>query len=87
MDVLQDFDLEIQPMKLVRGQGLTNMIVDNEIGNDNEIRFNDEINTDNQQKIVVSQVDIDQGIITDVCYHDIVYYLLQNQYPNRMSSS
>ena len=51
-------------MKLVRGQGLTKMITDNEINNDNEIKFDDEINTDNQKKIIVSQVDIDQGIIT-----------------------
>lgn len=30
MVILQEFYLEIQPMKLVRGQGLTKMIVENE---------------------------------------------------------
>ena len=48
MAILQEFNLEIQPMKLVRGQGLTKMIADNEIGNDNQIIFDDEINMDNE---------------------------------------
>lgn len=87
MAILQEFDLEIKLMKLVRGQGLTKMIANNETDNDSEIRFDDEINTDNQQKVMVSQVNIDQGIITDVWYQDIVYYLLQNQCPNWMHSS
>ena len=30
MAILQEFDLEIQPMKLVRGKGLTKMIENNE---------------------------------------------------------
>lgn len=47
-------------MKLVRGQGLTKMIVDNE------------------EQIIVSQVDTNEGIIIDVWYQDIVFYLLQN---------
>ena len=88
MAILQEFDLEIHPMRLVRGQGLTKMIVNDEIGNENKCRFDDEINTqDQQKKIIASQVDIDQGIIIDVWYQDIVYYLLQNQYPNWMNSS
>ena len=78
MAILQEFNLEIKSMKLVLRKVLTKMIADNEIGNDKKNRFVDEINTDNQWKIIVSQVDIDQGITTDVWYQDIVYYLLQN---------
>lgn len=44
MAILHKFDLEIQPMKLVIGQGMTKMIIDNEIGDDNEIKFDDKIN-------------------------------------------
>lgn len=88
MVILKEFDLEIQKMKLVRGQGLKKITIDNEIGNENEFRFDDETNTkDQDKKIIVSQVDIDQGIIMDVWYQDIVYNLLQNQYPNWMNSS
>ena len=87
MAILQDFDLKIQPMKLVRGKGLNKIIFDSKIGNDNEIRYDDEIKIDNQQKIIVSQMDIDQGVIIDVWYHNIAYYLLHNQYPNWMNSS
>ena len=76
--ISQDFDLETQPMKLVRGQGLTKMIVDNEIKNENKFRFDEEVSAEDQQKkIIVSQVDIDLGIIIDLWYQDIVYYLLQ----------
>ena len=35
----------------------------------------------------MTQVDIDKGIIPNVWYQDIVYYLLQNKYPNGMNSS
>ena len=31
--ILQEFDLEIQSMRLVRGQGLSKMIADNQDGN------------------------------------------------------
>ena len=48
MAIFKEFDLEIQSMKLVRGYGLTKMIVDNEIGADGEIKFDDEININNE---------------------------------------
>ena len=76
MIILKEFDLESQLMNFLRGKGLTKMIVDNEIGNDKKTRFDDEINIDDQQKITMSQVDIDEGVIIDVWYQDIVYYLL-----------
>lgn len=41
MEILQEFDLEIQPMKLVRGQGLSRMIVDNQIKDEKKFRFED----------------------------------------------
>ena len=74
-------------MNLVRGKGLLKMIVDNQIEDENKFRFDGEIEMEDQNKIIVSQVDIDQGIIIDVWYQDIFYYLLQNQYPNWMNSS
>ena len=63
------------------------MIGDNQVGYEKKFRFDSEIDTKDQKKMVVSQVDIDQGVITDVWYQDIVYYLLQNQDPNWMNSS
>ena len=88
MEILQDFYLEIQSMKLLRGHGLMKMIANNKIGNEKEFKFDDETSTkDQQKKIILSQVDIDQGIIIDVWYQDIVYYILQNQYPNWMNNS
>lgn len=59
MEILQEFDLEIQPMTLVRGQGLSKMIADNQIEDKNKFWFDGETNVDDQKKIVVSQVDID----------------------------
>ena len=76
MVILQEFYLEIKPMRLVRGQGLSKMIVDNQVGDENKFRFDSETDVKDQKKMVVSQVDIDQGVITDVWYQDIVYYLL-----------
>ena len=50
-------------MKLVRGQGLKKMIVDNKIKNENKFRFHDEISIQDQQKnIIIYKIDIDQGI-------------------------
>ena len=49
--------------------------------------FDTETNEDDQKRMVVSQVDINQGVIIDVWYQDIVYYLLQNQFPKWMNSS
>ena len=43
MEILQEFDLEIQPMRLVRGQGLSKMIADNQIEDENKFRFDSEI--------------------------------------------
>ena len=37
--------------------------------------------------MIVSQVDIGQGVVTYVWYQDIFYYLLQNQCPSWMNSS
>ena len=31
MAILKEFELDIQPMRLVRGQGLSNIIVNNQI--------------------------------------------------------
>ena len=87
MEILQEFDLEIQPMRLVRGQGLSKMIADNQIGDKKKFKFDSEMNENDQKKMIVSQVDIDQGVVTDVWYQDIVYYLLQNQCPSWMNSS
>ena len=72
MVILQEFDLEIQPMKSVRGQGLSKMIVDNQIEDEKKSKLDGETDMEDQKKIVISQVDIDQGVITDVWYQDIV---------------
>ena len=37
-------------MKLVIGLGLTKMIANNEIKNENQFRFNDDINTKDQKR-------------------------------------
>ena len=63
------------------------MIADNQDGDEKEFKFDNKMNKDDQKKMVVSQVDINQGVVTDVWYQDIVYYLLQNQYPSWMNSS
>ena len=68
MAILQECDLDIQSMRLVRGQGLSKMIMDNQIEDEKKFRFDSETNMEDQKKIVVSQVDIDQGVIIDVWY-------------------
>lgn len=45
-------------MRLVKGQGLTKMMDDNE------------------ESSIVSHVYIGKGVVTDIWYHDIMYYLL-----------
>ena len=44
--ILQEFNLKIQSMRLVRGQGLSKMIADNHDGNKKEFKFDDEMNED-----------------------------------------
>ena len=68
----QEFYLEIQPMRLVIGQGLLKMIVDNQVEDEKEFRFDNWMNENNQKKMIVSQVDIGRGIITDIWYKEIV---------------
>ena len=66
MAILQEFDLEIQPMKLIMGQDLSKMIVDNQDGDEKEFRFDTESNEDDQKKMIVSQVDINDGVVIDI---------------------
>ena len=66
MAILQEFDLEIQPMRLVRGQGLSKMIADNQDGNEKEFRFDSETNKNDQNKMIISQVDIGQGVVINI---------------------
>lgn len=68
MEILQEFDIEIQLMKLVRGQGLTRMMVETKQG-------------------LVCQMYTNEGIVTDIWYQDIVYYLLQNCSPDGLNGS
>lgn len=68
MAILQEFNIKIQPMKLVRGQGLMKMMVQIEQG-------------------LVCQVYTNEGLVTDVLYQDIFYYLLQNHYPEGLNGS
>ena len=53
-------------MRLVGGQGLSKMIVDNQVKDAKKFRFDYEIDEEDQMKIVVSQVDIYKGVIIDV---------------------
>ena len=87
MAILQEFNLDIQPMRLVRGKGLSKMMAKNQDGDEKEFKFDNETNNDDQKKMVMSQVDINQGVVIDIWYQDIVYCLLQNQYPSQMNGS
>ena len=68
MAILQEFDLEIQPMRLIWGQGLSKMIANNQDGNEKGFKFDSEADEDDQNKIIVSQVDIHQGVVMDIWY-------------------
>ena len=63
------------------------MIANNQDGNKKEFKFDSETNEDDQNKMVVSQVDINQGVVNFFLYQEIVYYLLQDQCPSWMNSS
>ena len=63
------------------------MIADNQDGNEKEFNFDNETDEDDKKRMVVSQFDINQGVVMDVWYQGIIYYLLQNQYPSWMNSS
>ena len=43
MAILQEFNLEIQSMRLVRGQGLSMLIANNQDGNEKEFKFDNEV--------------------------------------------
>ena len=68
MAILQEFNLKIQSMRLVWGQRLSKMIANNHDGNEKEFKFDSETNEDDQNKMIVSQVDIGQGVVTNVRY-------------------
>ena len=85
MAILQEFDLEIQSMRLVRGQGLSKMIADYQDEDEKDFKFDDDTSEDDQKRMLVSQVDVNQGVIIDVWYQDILYYLLQNRCPDYSS--
>ena len=54
MAILQEFYLEIQSMRLVRGQGLSKMIADYEDGDEKDFKFDDETLENNQKRMIVS---------------------------------
>ena len=58
MAILQEFDLKIQSMRLVRGQGLSKMIVDYQYGDEKDFKFDEKTLEDDQKRMVVSQFDI-----------------------------
>ena len=68
MAILQEFEIEIRPMALVRGQGLAKFIA----------------NTGVDQSLVFYAY-TNEGIISNIWYHDIVYFLLQGKCPNGMN--
>ena len=55
----QEFDMEIQPMNLVRGQGLWRMIADSYVDDERKFTFDSKTNAQDQENMIVSQVDID----------------------------
>ena len=55
-------------MRLVRGQGLSKMIVDYRDGDEKDFKFDDETLENDQKRMIVSQFDINQGVVTDVWY-------------------
>ena len=57
MVILQEFDLEIQPMRFVRGQELSKMITNNQVVDEKKFKFDNEANENDQKKMIVSQVD------------------------------
>ena len=63
------------------------MIVDYQDEDEKDFKFDDDTSKDEKKRMLVSQVDVNQGVITDVWYQDIVYYLLQNRCPDWMNSS
>ena len=44
MAIFEEFDLEIKPMRLVKGQGLSKMIDDNQDGNEKGFKFDSKKN-------------------------------------------
>jgi len=63
------------------------MIADYQNEDEKDFKFDDDTSEDDKKRMLVSQVDVDQGVIIDVWYQDIVYYLLQNRCPDWMNSS
>ena len=59
MAILQEFYVEVQPMKLVRGKGLVKLIS----------------HTKQDQELVLHAY-TNEGVILNVWYQDIVYFIL-----------
>ena len=57
------------------------MIADNQIEDEKKFSFDSETDVEDQKKMIVAQVDIDQGVVIDVWYQDIVYYLCKISAP------
>ena len=58
MAILQEFDLKIQSMRLVKRQGLSKMIVDYQDGDEKDFKFDDKTLEEDQKRMIVSQFDI-----------------------------
>ena len=52
MTIPQEFDLEIQYMRLVKGQGLSKIIADNQDGDEKHLKFDNKTDEDDQKGMV-----------------------------------
>jgi hypothetical protein len=89
LDKIQEFDLEVKPTKLVKGQGMMRLLAESNfrVCKINNLESHDSLLDIEEIDDQATMIHIEDKFSCSTCYCDIVTYLLTLQFPNNMTPS
>jgi hypothetical protein len=89
LDKIQEFDLEVKPTKLIKGQGLAKLLAESNFQalEINQLQEDEGFLEINELDIATPTIDIQDKFSTSVWYRDIVSYLLTLQCLSELTPS
>jgi hypothetical protein len=86
---IQEFDLEVKPTKLIKGQGLAKLLAESNLQalGINQLQEDESSLEINELDFATPTVEIEDRFSSSVWYHDIVSYLLTLQCPSELTPS
>jgi hypothetical protein len=86
---IQEFDLEVKPTKLIKGQGLAKLLAESnwQVLGINQLQENEGFSEVDELDVITPTTEIQDRFSSSVWYRDIVSYLLTLQCPSELTPS